>query len=156
MLCREIFICHEYKNLIISTLLKVGCPPNIGGKGRSVLQNLSWVFMCFFRWSFLPNCFPHAGKWQIKGFTPVWILLCLVSSSFLVNVFPQLRWVHLYGLSPVCILMCPLNWPLLLKLESHLSHLYFFCLLFLSANCFSSTILWLIICLIWSSWLISE
>ena len=49
----------------------------------------------------------------------------------------------------VCILTCPLNWPLLLKLALHWSHLYFFCLLFLAATCSSCTALYCIRWLIW-------
>lgn len=66
-------------------------------------SRISWVLVCFFRWSLRPNRLPQTT--QEWGRTPVWIRLCRVSSSFLVNDFPQDSTSHLNGLSPVTMKM---------------------------------------------------
>ena len=122
-----------------------------GTKGPQGIGGLSWVFRCFFKWSFRPNGFEQPGTerrivtsakkhknylpGQWKGFTPVWILLCLVNSSFLVKAFPQEECGHRKGLSPVWILTWPLSCPLLLNPAPHSLHRNFFGRVLLSLSC---------------------
>lgn len=81
---------------------------------------LSWVLMCFFRWSFLPKRLPQAV--QACGLTPVCMNLCLVSSSLRVKALLQFGCAHLNGLSPVCILTWFTSWPLFEKAIVHVWH----------------------------------